>query len=647
MNNIVRGALVFALFFLASLHSNAYEERNLLQNAATKQEVKESLVMDQKWVNYPAYSDRQGWDRFLGELKNEYIRIGEEDLDFEWIPIKATDYLEYERSGDRRVMEEPMIANTEAIAHLVMAELAEGKGRFLDQIINCVFSACEMTSWSWSAHVGRQKTKRSLPSYDDPVLDLLCAGMGNMLSWTYYFLKDEFAKVDPEISRRLRHTLQVQILDTYLHNDTFSWMARGAKGSGQNNWNVWCNSNCLMCFMLLENDKDVLADAVYESMRSVDQYLNYVKADGASDEGTLYWEQGSGKLFDYLELLSLITGGKVDLLKDPSVKARGEYIYHSYVGDGWIVNFADAYGKSKGNPYLVYRFGKAVGSEGMMRYAASIRGTLPAPSTSPYHYFANEPDLYRVFKSIEIRDELLKANPEPLKDPFTWYPETEVCFMSNDNGLFFAGKGGHNNESHNHNDIGSFNFYVDKRPIMIDAGVATYRRGTFSSNSRYTLWNNQSTYHNLPVINGSAQKGGAQYKSSDAVAKPGFFSLNIAGAYPEEAKVEKWTRSYQLKDTELRINDVFTLSEAVAPNIVNFMTWGDVRKVSDGKISITVDGVKTQLTYDPKVFDYSIETIPLDDVRLTQVWGDKIYRMSFTAKKLSKTGKYAFTIRKQ
>jgi hypothetical protein len=182
---------------------------------------------------------------------------------------------------------------------------------------------------------------------------------------------------------------------------------------------------------------------------------------------------------------------------------------------------------------------------------------------------------------------------------------------------------------------------------MIDAGVATYRRQTFSSNSRYTLWNNQSTHHNLPVINGSAQKGGAQYKSSDAVAKPGFFSLNIAGAYPKEAKVEKWTRSYQLKDTELRINDVFTLSEAVAPNIVNFMTWGDVRKESDGKISITVDGVKTQLTYDPKVLDYSIETIPLDDVRLTQVWGDKIYRMSFTAKKLSKTGKYAFTIRKQ
>ena len=38
-------------------------------------------------------------------------------------------------------------------------------------------------------------------------------------------------------------------------------------------------------------------------------------------------------------------------------------------------------------------------------------------------------------------------------------------------------------------------------PVIIDAGVGTYTRQTFSS-ERYTIWTMQSNYHNLPMING-------------------------------------------------------------------------------------------------------------------------------------------------
>lgn len=56
-----------------------------------------------------------------------------------------------------------------------------------------------------------------------------------------------------------------------------------------NNWNPWCNSNCLMTFMLLENDVDRLSKAVSRSMQSVDKFLNYVHSDGACEEGPSYW----------------------------------------------------------------------------------------------------------------------------------------------------------------------------------------------------------------------------------------------------------------------------------------------------------------------------------------------------------------------
>ena len=57
--------------------------------------------------------------------------------------IKATDYLEYERTGNRKIMENPNSSNNNAIADLAIAELAEGKGRFIDQLINGIVYSCE------------------------------------------------------------------------------------------------------------------------------------------------------------------------------------------------------------------------------------------------------------------------------------------------------------------------------------------------------------------------------------------------------------------------------------------------------------------------------------------------------------------------
>ena len=108
----------------------AYTERNLLQNSVTKEQLKEALVMNGAWVPYPAYSDREGWNSLLNdEDRQTLIKAGEKMLDYKWQVIRATDYLEYERSGERNIMQNPYEANRKAINVLMMAELAEGKGR--------------------------------------------------------------------------------------------------------------------------------------------------------------------------------------------------------------------------------------------------------------------------------------------------------------------------------------------------------------------------------------------------------------------------------------------------------------------------------------------------------------------------------------
>ncbi len=81
-------------------------------------------------------------------------------------------------------------------------------------------------------------------------------------------------------------------------------------------------------------------------------------------------------------------------------------------------------------------------------------------------------------------------------------------------GLTVAAKGGHNDESHNHNDVGEFVVYCDGKPLLIDAGVETYSRKTFSP-QRYEIWTMQSAYHNLPTIDGVQQAPGAAFAARD------------------------------------------------------------------------------------------------------------------------------------
>ncbi len=628
---------VLLCLLLWAVAAFAYTERNLLEKRASVETLKDVLLMDQQWVPFPDYADRAGWEAFLGPYRETYIRRGEKRLDYRWQVVRATDYLEFERTGNRDVMENPYNENIFAIVDLLLAELAEGKGRFVDQLINGVFHSCEMTSWALAAHIIVQPTHRALPAYDYPVIDLVSGDLSGVLSWTYYFMHRQFDKVDPEISRRLRHELEARTITPYLTNDSFWWMGRNYNGRMLNNWNPWCNSNVLMTFLLMENDRDRLAQAVYLTMESVDKYLNYIKADGGCEEGPSYWGHAAGKTLDYLELLALATGGKVTIWDEPMIRRMGEYISRSYVGDGWVVNFADASAKGEENPALVYRFGKAVGSDELKGFAALLR----RPSATP----SNGRDLFRTLSALAVDRELQAAEPGHDVPAFTWYPETQFCYQTTPEGLFVAAKGGYNDESHNHNDVGSFSVWMDHTPVLIDAGVGTYTRQTFSS-ERYSIWTMQSNYHNLPMINGVPERYGRKYKASDVKASAGRFEANIAPAYPKEAQVKRWVRLYRVKGRQVRVEDAFELAQTVAPNVVNFMTWGSVDSAMPGKVRIAAGDVQAELTYDARQFSLAVEPVALIDPRLSKVWGKEIYRLSFTAKSQKLKGKYAFTLRK-
>ena len=49
---------IVCLLLWTVAHLHAYEKRDLLQKEADFEKVKSALIMEQKWVPYPDYSDR-------------------------------------------------------------------------------------------------------------------------------------------------------------------------------------------------------------------------------------------------------------------------------------------------------------------------------------------------------------------------------------------------------------------------------------------------------------------------------------------------------------------------------------------------------------------------------------------------------------
>ena len=619
--------LILILLFCCGVFLHA-EERNYLTKQFTEQEVAATIVRGQRWVPFPAYSDREGWTQLIDARAETLIKRGEKHLDYVWQMNVATDYLAYERTGDRQIMESKQKANNIALSDLVLAELVEGKGRFLDQIINGVWMECERTTWVLSAHLFRQSSKTNFPDYREQIIDLGSGEVAAFLAWTYYFFHEEFDRVNPLIAMRLKENLHDRITVPYLTRDREWWLAlHTAPGQLVNNWNPWCNFNVLQVVMLIEDDPETVNRCVWRSMQSVDRFMNYVKADGACEEGPAYWGHAAGKMFDYLDLLAMVTDGKIALWNTPQVKAMGEYFVNAYIGNGWVVNFADATAKNTDNiSTLLYRYGDAVNSPKMMSLAHQL-------ATSRKWIITNGTDIYRSLSGLRVAEDLLHYTaPAAVIHHNAWYPETQVC-MFQQGDYILASKGGHNNESHNHNDVGTFILYKSGEPMIIDAGVGTYTKQTFSA-ERYSIWSMQSAYHNLPLINGMQQHQGAEYHAGEVSynEKKQTITYDIAPAYPSETGLRTWRRGYQLTKKGLVITNTFQSQQPLRSIEDHLMVRGDVAIQSDkGEITITVDSAHSVVvTYDPAVLTPSVEQIDLPDPRMNKVWGNSIQRIILT-----------------
>lgn len=622
--------LSITMLFLAICLGISAQKR-IFTTTFNRQMLDSALVEPGKYMPLPQWGDKYWTDSVPQQMRQSYIRYGERYLGRPWQSLPATVFAEFKTNGNRVNFEGLTFQKRRQLAALVMAEIVEGQGRFMPDIINGLWSTLEESWWGIPAHYGKK-----VPVMEDQNVDLFQAESAGLIAWTAYMLKPQFDKFSPLIVNRINKEIRQRMLQPAMKG-RYWWKTAGM------NWNPWICSNWLACVLICENDRKAQLDAVEQILGAMDHFVDAYPADGGCDEGPGYWDRAAASLYECLNLLRTATDGKIDMSGNAKIRAMASYAYKTYIENDYCITFADTHdNKMLQQVNIVYPFGLYLNDRTMREFAAYIakQKNLTEDAATLYDKSGNYPTLARELFFVSNINSLLAEQPnEPLLSD-VWLPDLQIMTARRAN-MFVAMKGGNNGESHNHNDVGSFVVYADGQPLIIDPAVGEYTSKTFS-NRRYEIWTMQSQYHNLPQINSTDQRDGKQFAAAEAKYRKGSLSLNIAGAYPAEAGVKRWVRTVGIaKNGSVTVNEDYELAKSEGGTKLMLITIVKPELAGKGVVKIGTHRIE----YNASQLDVAVEPISdkLDPL-LQGIWGKTMYRIVMTVKGNPAKGKIRYRI---
>ncbi len=599
------------------------------ENALFNKWLKENNIADYDFSGkaFPTASNRDFWDSKFDE---ETIKNGEKFLNYEWPLIRATQYMEFVKNGDRLAQETPSFARRTALLALVMAETLEYKGRFLKDIVDGLFAICEETFWGVSAHISLYAPKL-IPDANEDYIDLFAAETAELLSVTHYLLKDSLEEFCPSLLRRIEHEMDKRIIDNYLSRTDMWWM--GYTAEWVNNWCIWILSNILTAFLFMPVSYEKRLRGIEKLMTEASFYYDIMPNDGGCDEGPDYWMVSNGKFFEFCDLLISATNGKVDFLRDEKAAKICSTYQSFYIGNGFKTSFGDCLSKIGENYTIVYRIGENLKNKNLCDFAVQMKNDLK-----------HSVNLGRVKYVKQSIFEIIYKNAIPENSDFI-APESYVLEVVQTANLrkgkwFYSARGYNNYHPHSHNDMGSFMAFYDNEPVLIDAGAGVYKKETFND-KRYSLWMMRSDWHNLPKINGVCQTN--KSGNCDAFKVEGNkTTLGFKAAYPKEAQIKDLVRTVDIKDA-IALEDKIIFEQNENTVSEHFLTCLDI-EVKEDRVIL---GEKFELVSDlPSEITTDFVEIK-DDLKLFGSWKTAKLNLVCFNFKTGKEFNVKFTLRRK
>lgn len=616
------------------------------------------------WTAFARADDRAAWEAVDETTRVAVLEHAHAALAAPPPLLTASQWLAFQRTGDRRAYEDGYFRRRRDLGALALALALDPDGPWLPPLLDLAWAILEETTWCVPAHdntapgIAGEREPRPLPDPDHPTVDLFAAETAATLA-TLAALHRQRAGDDPavaELFARVHREVDTRVLRPFEQSGRdYHWFGIPS------NWNPWIVSNVLTAALLEELGEERWRGIARDGRASLAGYRAAIPDDGGCTEGVAYWWQSAGRYFEALELLTAFDpAAEKSTMADPLLGRLARYPLGVHLGGPWSANFGD--GAARTPPPgrgptrehyalgLLHRFARRVGDDELARFARARRGAGPLVELPVA--------LSRAVAAL-TDPAWVEALDAPARLPVAEYlPRLQVLTARerpDGSGLTVVAKGGHNGEPHNHNDVGSFVVASDGAPVVIDAGTGTYTRDSFGPR-RYEAWFTRSAFHSTPTPAGSEQAVGADARARDVRVEDRSgrtsLDLDLAEAYPPSA-LRGWRRRVTLDraDRAVVVADAWSADAPLRPRVQLLLAAveGDptggatlVARAADGEDAPPLAIV---FTFDRGDVEVEVETIPLADAQLAAVWGPTIVRLTATPARDGEKGTITTTFR--
>ena len=428
----------------------------------------------------------------------------------------------YEKQGTRLEYENACLEHRKRLSSFFFSYLWTNDQKWFMPLIDAIWATLDEFTWAFPAHVITVKTK-DIPS----CVDLFNAETCASVSWIYGILKDELPLM---VKERIEIEINRRIVEPFF---------AGKVGFPKNNWSA------VECVGISAALSHVFPDRFEEGLPAIlnglERFLSSYEADGCCMEGVTYWMYGFGFFCYAANLICDFTKGKVDLFADEKVRTIASFRQKAAFGKGYVVPFADC-------PICCRT------KSGLSRFLCD---------KYPEVYFPSDDDIVAFledgrFRFMDILHDLFWDRDEPSvhKNENPYYEKGEYYFADAQwfikrDSVSFAVKGGHNDEPHNHNDVGSFSVFDGEKFVFGDIGWAEYDKNYFHGD-RYANICASSFGHSVPIVNGQGQRLlGVEAKSTVEEVGKDTITFDIGKVYG----VNAFKRRFTFHKTALTVTD--------------------------------------------------------------------------------------------
>ena len=483
--------------------------------------------------NNPVYNE------YISMIKERYVKEVAK-------PVYATNYsefMEFFESGDRFVYENNYFSRRARLTLAVILYLYYEEDKYLKEICNMVWILCGEITWCLPAHLNKERD-RIFHNYRRQI-DLFAAETGSTLAEIYNILYD---KLPVGIKEAIKYEVDDRIFKGF-ENQNYWWERK------TNNWSAVCAGNVGLAYMYLAPER--FEKVKPRLLSAMEYFLSSYGEDGCCVEGVGYWSYGFSNYIYFADALYRFSAGKEDIRHSKKIDNIATYIKKMVMRGDICVSFSDASRQCEfSNLGLMSYIAENYENFNMPRVGWSCGGQQVKLSIALRNLFWCRPDLINSSSEQEV-----PLGMDYFKDA-QWYINRKKTYS-------FAAKCGHNDEEHNHNDVGSFIFAGDRGQILVDIGSMLYTRDNFND-KRYTFLQNSSLGHNVPILDGKAQKAGRNYHGKVMKVSEEEFVLEIQDAYGEN--MPKIIRSFILEENGVVLTDEISPGyKSVTERFVSFI----------------------------------------------------------------------------